>query len=143
MPSIPWRTRASLVTSRITGRHRGRLGGGAVAIVFGLTVALAFPSVALANVGLTQISSDPFTQATCTASNTTYHHTEVEPDTFSNGSTIVSAFQVARIFDGGACAIGFATSTNNGATWTSGIVPGITKWTAVARSTAPPMSRRL
>ena len=53
--------------------------------------------------------------------------TEVEPDTFSNGSTIVAAFQVGRIFDGGACAIGFATSTNNGATWTSGLLPGITK----------------
>ena len=50
------------------------------------------------------------------ASSTTNHHTEVEPDTFSNGSTIVAAFQVGRIFDGGACAIGFATSTNNGAT---------------------------
>ena len=54
---------------------------------------------------------------------------EVEPDTFSNGSTIVAAFQVGRIYDGGACAIGFATSTNNGATWTSGLLPGITKCT--------------
>ena len=54
---------------------------------------------------------------------------EVEPDSFSNGSTIVAAFQVGRIYDGGACAIGFATSTNNGATWTSGLLPGITKWT--------------
>jgi hypothetical protein len=75
------------------------------------------------------ISTDPFTQATCHGSNTTNHHTEVEPDTFSNGSTIVAAFQVGRIFDGGACAIGFATSTNNGSTWTSGLLPGITKWT--------------
>jgi hypothetical protein len=53
----------------------------------------------------------------------------VEPDTFSNGSTIVATFQVGRIYDGGACATGFATSTNNGATWTSGLLPGLTKYT--------------
>ncbi len=75
------------------------------------------------------VSSDPFTQATCKASNTTTNHqTEVEPDTFANGATIVAAFQVGRIYDGGACAIGFATSTNNGGSWTSGLLPGITKW---------------
>src|SRR5262245_49500389 len=75
-----------------------------------------------------QISSDPFTQATCAASNTTNHHTEVEPDSFSNGSTVVAAFQVGRIYDGGACAIGFATSTDNGSTWTNGLLPGLTKY---------------
>jgi hypothetical protein len=91
-------------------------------------VSVGTSGAAFANAPLTQLSSDPFTAATCTASNTTYHHTEVEPDTYSYGSTIVSAFQVARIFDGGACAIGFATSTNNGATWTSGLLPGITKY---------------
>jgi hypothetical protein len=93
-----------------------------------MILAFAFPALALANVTLTQISSDPFTAATCTASNTTYHHTEVEPDTFSNGSTIVAAFQVGRVFDGGACDIGFATSSNNGSTWTNGLLPGITKF---------------
>ena len=74
------------------------------------------------------ISFDPFNQATCKASSTTNHQTEVEPDTFANGSTIVAAFQVGRIFDGGACAIGFATSLDNGASWTSGQLPGITKY---------------
>ncbi|MFN8490512.1 MAG: sialidase family protein [Caldilineaceae bacterium] len=74
------------------------------------------------------IGADPFTQATCKASNTTNHHANVEPDSFSNGSTIVAAYQVGRIYDGGACAIGFSTSTNNGATWTSGLLPGITKY---------------
>jgi len=81
-----------------------------------------------------QIASDPFTQATCAASATTNHQALVEPDTFSNGSTIVGAYQVGRIFDGGACAIGFATSTDNGASWTNGLLPGITKWTAVKGS---------
>src|SRR5690242_12848459 len=75
------------------------------------------------------LSTDPFNQTTCHGSAATSHQTEVEPDSFSNGSTIVAAFQVGRIYDGGACAIGFATSTNNGASWTSGLLPGITKWT--------------
>ena len=84
-----------------------------------------------AGAALLEISADPFTQATCHASTTTNHQTQVEPDTFSNGSTIVAAYQVGRIYDGGACAIGFATSSNNGTTWTSGLLPGITKYTTV------------
>jgi hypothetical protein len=77
---------------------------------------------ALANVTLTQVSTDPFTNTT------SQHRTEVEPDTLSSGSTIVSAFQVGRFFDGGASDTGFATSTNGGATWTHGFLPGITKF---------------
>jgi len=75
------------------------------------------------------IFNDPFTQATCHGSALTNHQANVEPDSFSNGSTIVAAFQVGRIYDGGACAIGFATSSNNGASWTSGLLPGLTKYT--------------
>jgi hypothetical protein len=75
---------------------------------------------------LLQLSSDPYTAATCTASATTYHRTEVEPDTFAFGSTIVATEQVARVFNGGACDIGFATSTNGGKTWTHGVLPGTT-----------------
>src|SRR4051812_7812733 len=93
----------------------------------GLTAALALAPAAEAAV--LPVASDPFTQATCKASSTTNHQTVVEPDSFANGSTIVAAYQVGRIFDGGACAIGFATSTNNGASWTPGLLPGITKWT--------------
>jgi hypothetical protein len=52
--------------------------------------------------------------------------TEVEPDTFVFGSTIVSAFQVGRVFGGGASNIGWATSTDGVATWTHGYLPGIT-----------------
>src|SRR5258707_6027007 len=88
----------------------------------------AMSSVLVGSAATTHISTDPFTQATCHASATTNHSTEVEPDTFSNGSTIVAAFQVGRVYDGGGCAIGFATSTDNGATWTSGLLPGITKY---------------
>jgi len=75
-----------------------------------------------ANVALTQVSTDPFTNTT------SQHQTQVEPDTFVNGSTIVSAFQSGRFFDGGSSDIGFATSTNGGATWTNGFLPGITKF---------------
>jgi len=103
-----------------------------IRVIPALTVAMLFTLVAfpalVASAATLHLSTDPFTQATCAASSTTNHHTEVEPDTYSNGSTIVATFQVARIFDGGACAIGFATSSNNGATWTSGLLPGITKY---------------
>jgi hypothetical protein len=54
------------------------------------------------------------------------HGTEVEPDTFAFGSTVVSAFQVGRVPEGGAVAIGFATSKDAGATWKSGLLPGVT-----------------
>jgi hypothetical protein len=66
------------------------------------------------------LSTDPYTNAS------SQHATEVEPDTFSSGSTIVSAFQVGRFFDGGASNIGWARSTDSGATWTRGFLPGIT-----------------
>ena len=100
----------------------------AAAVALVTVVAVASPASA-ATPPLT-IGADPFTQATCHASNTTNHRANVEPDTFSHGSTIVAAFQVGRIYDGGACATGFATSTDNGATWTNGLLPGITKWAA-------------
>jgi hypothetical protein len=85
-------------------------------------IALASSAVASANVALTQIATDPFTNAT------SQHKTIVEPDTYSFGSTIVAAAQFGRFFDGGASDIGFATSNNNGASWTSGTLPGITTY---------------
>src|SRR5947207_14020725 len=93
-----------------------------------LLTLIAFPALVAYAASALQISTDPFTQTTCKASTTTNHHTEVEPDTFSNSSTIVATFQVGRVYDGGACAIGFATSTDNGSTWTHGLLPGITKY---------------
>src|SRR5947207_6622585 len=59
-----------------------------------------------ATVPLVKLSSDPFTNAS------SQHATEVEPDTFAFGPTIVSAFQVGRIHDGGGADIGFATSSD-------------------------------
>jgi hypothetical protein len=69
---------------------------------------------------LTTLSTDPYTNTT------SYHQTEVEPDTFSFGSTIVATFQVGRFSDGGSSNLGYATTTNNGASWTNGFMPGTT-----------------
>jgi hypothetical protein len=69
---------------------------------------------------LTQISSDPYTNTT------SQHNTEVEPDSFAFGNTLVSAFKVGRFFKGGASNIGWATSINGGQTWTHGFLPGTT-----------------
>jgi hypothetical protein len=57
------------------------------------------------------------------------HATIVEPDAYAFGSRIVSTFQVGRYFGGSAGAIGFASSTDTGRTWRSGLVPGITQAT--------------
>src|SRR5437764_9949684 len=116
-----WRTRALLSSF------------GALTLIFTTVFGLAFSTLVAYAATPLQISTDPYTQATCKASATTNHQTEVEPDTFANGSTIVAAFQVGRIYDGGACAIGFATSTDNGSTWTKGLLPDITKWTTGAK----------
>jgi hypothetical protein len=53
------------------------------------------------------------------------HETQVEPDSFAYGSTIVTVFQSGRYTDGGAANIGFATSRNGGRAWTSGVLPGL------------------
>jgi len=72
--------------------------------------------------GTVQISSDPFTNSS------SQHMTEVEPQIYANGSTIVATFQQGRIFGGGCSDIGFATSTDSGATWQEGSLPGLTIW---------------
>ena len=54
------------------------------------------------------------------------HESEVEPDSFTFGRTTIATFQVGRRFEGGATNIGFSVSTNEGATWRSGFVPGLT-----------------
>jgi len=53
------------------------------------------------------------------------HETQVEPDSFSFGRTIVTAFQTGRFDSGGAALTGWATSTDAGATWRTGILPGL------------------
>ena len=48
------------------------------------------------------------------------HETEVEPDSFAFGRTIVTAFQIGRFGAGGAEAIGWATSRDAGGAWRAG-----------------------
>jgi len=85
-----------------------------------LALGLSMP-MAQAQVPLNQISADPFTNTD------SQHKTEVEADTFSNGNTIVTAFQQGRFNTGGGSSdIGWATSLDGGATWQHGSLPGIT-----------------
>src|SRR5437763_5326574 len=102
-----------------SGRRAARMAwkAGVVAAVAVLVAA----SGAAANVALTPVSADPFTNAT------SQHATEVEPDTFAFGGTVVAAFQVGRFFNGGATDIGFVRSGDGGATWDApGFLPGMT-----------------
>ncbi len=92
-----------------------------LALVLSLVFALSSQALTFAAVSIVQISSDPYTNTT------SYHATEVEPDTFSSGSTIVSAFQAGRFQDGGASNVGWATSSDGGTSWTHDFLPGITK----------------
>src|SRR3954451_17255673 len=101
---IPWYAKAGVVA-----------GTGFAAVL------LVAPS-AFAAVALTRLSTDTFTNSTSA------HATQVEPDTYAFGSTIVMAAQTGRFIDGGASDIAFATSTDNGATWSGGNLPGITKF---------------
>jgi BNR repeat-like domain len=91
------------------------------ALVLAVAGVLTMAGVAGANVALTQVSSDPYTNAT------SQHATEVEPDTFAHHGTVVAAFQVGRFFNGGATNIGFVRSGDGGATWGApGFLPGMT-----------------
>src|SRR5438552_12904565 len=92
----------------------------ALAIALGLSLGLVGSAQVVARTQLLQLSTDPYSNST------SQHKTEVEPDTFASGSTIVTAFQIGRFFDGGASNIGFAASSNGGNSWTAGFLPGTT-----------------
>jgi hypothetical protein len=96
------------------------LGAVVLTFAFGARTAVADPPLA-------QISSDPFSNVD------SQHATQVEPDTFAFGNTIVAAFQTGRIFTGGSADIGFAVSHNGGRTWPAhGFLPSLTA------NTSPP-----
>ena len=67
-----------------------------------------------------QISVDPFQNPQ------SQHETQVEPDSFAVGSSVLAAFQSGRIFNGGSSDIGFSFSRNRGVTWTRGFLPSTT-----------------
>src|SRR5436190_566795 len=89
-------------------------------LVLGVAAAavLALSVAASATIPVVKIATDPFTNST------SQHKTIVEPDSYSFGSTLVAAAQFGRFNDGGASDIGWATSTNGGTSWTSGVMPG-------------------
>jgi hypothetical protein len=88
--------------------------------LFGFAIFLATVAPAHAQFTLVKISNDSFHNSS------SQHKTEVEPDSYSWGSTMVAAFQVARVEDGGGADLGFATSKDSGKTWTFGSLPGLT-----------------
>src|SRR5690242_5664065 len=61
-----------------------------------------------------QLSSDPYSNGMG------QYQTEVEPDTYSYGSTIVATFQAGRYRDIASDNIGWTTSANQGSTWVNG-----------------------
>jgi len=67
-----------------------------------------------------RLSRDPY------SSPPSQQETEVEPDSLTVGRTTVAAFQVGRWAEGGATNIGYAVSRDNGRTWASGFLPGLT-----------------
>ncbi len=69
-----------------------------------------------------QLSTDPYTNKN------SQHETELEPASFSYGSTIVTAFQVGRFVDAASSNIGWATSLDNGVTWKNGFLPSTTQF---------------
>ena len=89
-----------------------------------------FSSFPAATVPLVKLSTDTFTNAT------SQHATEVEPGSFSFGQTIITSFQVGRIAGGGAADIGFAISSDAGATWKNGLLPGLTTFQAGGTNSA-------
>jgi hypothetical protein len=99
------------------GRPGGWFAAGAVAAGLALVVV---SSVLAGSVLPTPISEDPYTNPG------SQHKTQVEPDSFGHGTTVVTAFQTGRAFGGGASNIGWATTTNAGRTWTTGMLPGTT-----------------
>lgn len=102
-------------------------------ILFALTMLGVLTQNAFAAVPLTRLSRDTYTNAS------SQHRTQVEPDSFAYGNTIVAVFQTGRFFDGGASNIGWATSTDGGATWTNGFLPNTTTFAggAYARISDP------
>src|SRR5262245_43324316 len=103
-------------------RHRLRR---ALVVPGAILVVLALAGPALAAIPVTTVAQDPYTNTDA------WHQALVEPDPYSFGSTIVAAFQGGGRFpDGGSDNIGWATSTNNGSTWTSGELPGTTQYSS-------------
>src|SRR6188472_4481278 len=98
--------RRGTVSDKSRARTVARLAGRLSIAVVAVGSALALGTTAFANVNLTKVSKDPYTNSNA------YHATELEPDTYAWGNTIVAVFQTGRFSDGGSSNTGFATSTD-------------------------------
>jgi BNR/Asp-box repeat len=98
-------------------RWEARFSTGAVAVCLALLLVSTVPA---GSVLPTPIGEDTYTNPE------SQHKTQVEPDSFAYGNTVVTVFQTGRVFDGGASNIAWATTTNAGRTWTTGNLPGTT-----------------
>ena len=103
-------------------RERGRRGvGTAVAASAAAVALLVVASGSAGTVLATPISSDPYTNPD------SQHATQVEPDSFAFGNTVVVAIQTGRYVNGGGASnIAWATSTDAGRHWVTGMLPGTT-----------------
>jgi len=111
------------VTSTHTRPRFGRL----LTLPGALALVVALAGNASAVVPLTVVGEDPYTNTN------SYHKTQVEPDSYSFGNTIVFTYQGGgRFNDGGSDDIGWATSTDDGATWTFGELPSTTVYATPA-----------
>jgi hypothetical protein len=83
---------------------------------------IAYSEVAKPQTGpsLAVVSEDPYTNRN------TYHRTEAEPDTASDGSTVVATFQVGRAYTCGSSNLGWSVSRDAGKSWTDAMLPGTT-----------------
>src|SRR5215469_13174262 len=116
MPFFPARPRLPGHARRIPLAASLALTASALAAGPQAALAAARPATA----ALTRLSADPY------ANKGAEHATEVEPDIYSHGSTLVAVFQTGRFAGGGSDDTGWATSTDGGTTWQHGFLPGIT-----------------
>jgi hypothetical protein len=91
-----------------------------LALLLGLWTVFFVSGFASAAVEIKLVSADPYTNGT------SFHRTEVEPDTYSFGNTVMGVHQTGRFPDGGSSNIGYVVSTDGGATWAHGFLPGTT-----------------
>ncbi|HEY3610018.1 MAG TPA: sialidase family protein, partial [Pseudonocardiaceae bacterium] len=111
-------------TRGVAGNRPRRRAWGLLSAIMAVTFTVAFVTPAGATQhDVTRISNDPYTNTTSPAAQ---HRTEVEPDTFAFGFTVVSAFQVGRVANGGASNIGWAVSRDGGHSWRHGFLPAST-----------------
>ena len=104
--------------------ERGLRGRGLPTIAVAAALGLLFVSaVSAGSVLPTPISDDPYTDG----GTGHQHKTQVEPDSYAHGQTIVALTQSGRWYaGGGASNLVFSSSQNGGRTWTTGGLPGTT-----------------